>query len=149
MRFVLLSLAVLGAGGCAKHAVDAVGEMRARACAADAAGFFSHVDREEMIRTTEAASKNKYEASLAKLDPAAKAAARQRLHEAALTAVDDTCRIWEYDIKRGPASDLCRMEIVESSEAGDTASVRVRNPADLHWRMARHGRRWFFVGGGD
>lgn len=149
MRFVVVSLVVLAAGGCAKHATDAVSEMRARACAGDAAGFASHVDREEMVRTTEADAQKKMEPSFAKLDPAARAAARERFHNSMVTTIDDTFRIWEYDIKRGSASDLCHMEIVDSSEVGDTAHVRVRNPAEVTWRMARRGGRWLLVGAGD
>ena len=120
----------------------------ARASAGDPAGFANHVDRAELVRTTEADGQ-KMEPSFATLDPGARAAARERFHNSMVTAIDDTFRIWEYDIKRGSASDLCHMAIVDSSEVGDTAHVRVRNPAEVTWRMARRGGRWLLVGAGD
>jgi hypothetical protein len=155
MRFVLLSLVVLGAGGCAKHAVDAgkhavdaVEEMRARACAGDATGFFSHVDRNEMTRMSVAAATKQSQATFARLDPIARAAMWERMHELVLTGIDDAFRQWDFDVKRGSAGDLCHMTIIESSESGDTADVRVKNPTDARWKMARHGDRWFLVGSG-
>jgi hypothetical protein len=153
MRFVLLSLVVLGAGGCAKHGVDAVKEMRALACAGDVAGFFGHVDRKEIVRTAVAEAEKKAEASFAKLDPAAQASAREAFNKRAELAIpsnfDDAFKVWEGDIKRGPASDLCRMSISEISAAGDTAEVHVGAPADRRWSMARRGDRWMLVGVGD
>jgi hypothetical protein len=158
MRFVVpplvLPLLMLGAGGCAKQGVDAVKEMRARACAGDPAGFFSHVDRKEMIRTTQADAEKKAEASFAKLDPAAQAIEREKFHKrvsAIPAAVDDTFTAWEYDIKQGPAGELCRMSVMESSEVEGTADVHVRtlSTGDRRWRMARTGDRWLLVGVGD
>jgi hypothetical protein len=143
---------VLGASGCAKHGVDAVKEMRARACAADAAGFFAHIDREAISRQILAHAQKKAEASFAELAPAAQAAARERFRKwvdsGLPTAVNDTFAIWEGDIKRGPASDLCRMSVMESSEVGDTANVYVSIPSegDWRWKMARHGDRWLLAG---
>ncbi|HVU49989.1 MAG TPA: hypothetical protein VHL80_04850 [Polyangia bacterium] len=148
-RFVLLALVMLGAGGCAKHAVDAVKDMRARACAGDAAGFFAHVDRDGLVQAARAGAEKKAEASLAELDPAAQAAARQKLPDrverVAQTSVSDTFTTWRYEIGRGPAGDLCRMSIMESSEADHTADVHVKDPADFHWKMARRGDRWLLV----
>ena len=153
VRFVLLSLVVLGAGGCAKRGVDAVKEMRARACAGDAAGFFNHVDRQEIIRTAIAEATRKAELSIAKLDPVAQAAARESFHKRVEptipTVFNDAFTEWEYDIKRGTASDLCRLSITESSEVDDMADVHVRTPAERRWTMARHGDRWSLVRIGD
>jgi len=155
-RLVLATFVVLGASGCAKHGVDTVKEMRARACAADPAGFLSHVDREEFARTTRATFEKRAEASIAKLDPADQAAAREKFDKsadaAAKTRVDDTFTTWEYDIKtHGPESEPCRLSILDSSETGDAADVRVTTPAtgDRHWRMARSGGRWRLVSVGD
>jgi hypothetical protein len=150
MRFVLLSLVVLGVGGCAKHGVDAVKEMRARACAADAAGFVAHIDRGAITRQIVGGAQKKAEASFAELDPAAQAAARERFRKWADSgsAVNDTFEVWEGDIKRGPASDFCHMSILESSEVGDTATVHViiPNGGEWRWKMARNGDRWLLAG---
>jgi hypothetical protein len=156
MRLVLVALLVLGASGCAKHGVDAVKEMRARACAGDPAGFLSHVDRAEFSRSTRGIFEKTAEAKIAKLDPAEQAAAREKFNknvDAAVQArVDDTFAVWEHDIKtQGPESELCHVTIVESSEAGNTADVHVSTPAtgDRRWTLARSGDRWLLVRVGD
>ncbi|HTA18707.1 MAG TPA: hypothetical protein VK989_05415 [Polyangia bacterium] len=154
MRFVLLALVVLGAGGCAKHGVDAVKAMRARACAGDAAGFFDHVDRQEMIRLIRAQAEQKAEVAFADLDPVARAAKREnfRAHvdSSITTSVNDTFTVWAYDIKQGSTSDLCGMSIMESSEVDGAVDVHVRSLAagDRHWRMTRHEDRWLLAGVG-
>jgi hypothetical protein len=156
MRFVLVSLLVLGASGCAKHGVDTVKEIRARACAGDAAGVFSHIDREEFSRSTRDIFEKRAEASFTKLDPAEQAAAREKFKKnvdgAVQARVDDTFAAWEHDIKtRGPESELCHLTIVESREAGNTADVHVRTPAtgDRQWRMIRSRDRWLLARVGD
>jgi hypothetical protein len=151
MRIVLLSLLVLGAGGCAKHGVDAVKDMRAHACAGDAAGFLERVDRKEFTRSTRAQWEKKAEASIAKLDPGEQAAERAKFQrgadQAVATAVEDTFVAWASDIKRGSGSDVCQMSVLESSEVDNTADVHVRTPVmrDQHWTMVRHGDRWSLV----
>ena len=96
------------------------------------------------------------EDSIAKLDPAARAAERAKFNkgvdQAVGTAVNDTFTNWEYDIKtHGPESELCRLSIVESSEADDTADVHVRTPAtgDRQWRLVRSAGRWLLARIGD
>jgi hypothetical protein len=152
-RFLLLSLVVLGAGGCAKHGVDAVKEMRALACAGDVAGFFAHVDQKELIRNAVAEAEKKAEASFAKLEPAAQAAARKNFHERVEPAIppvfSEAFVVWEHDVKQGQAGELCHMSIMGSTEAGDTADVHVGTPAEGHWRVARRGDRWLLVRAGD
>jgi hypothetical protein len=150
-RFVLPLLVVLGAGGCAKHGIDAVKEMRARACAGDAAGFFNHVDREGFARATRAYREQRAEAKIAQLAPAEQVAAREKfsknVDENVQTAVNDTFTAWQYDIKQGPAGELCRMSIMESSEVDGTADVHVKSISmgDQQWTMARSGDRWSLV----
>jgi hypothetical protein len=146
MRFILLSLLVLGAGGCAKHGIDTVKDMRASACAGDSTGFFNHVDRTELARMIRARVVRKAQVELARPDPSAQANFDKRVDAVVATSLNDTFAIWEHEIKRGPAGDLCLMSIMESSEVGDTADVHVRNPADYRWKMARQGDRWMLVG---
>jgi hypothetical protein len=95
-------------------------------------------------------------ASIAKLDPTEQAAARDKFNKnvdgAARARVDDTITIWEHDIKTlGPQSELCRLTIMDSSEAGSTADVHVNTPAtgERHWGMARTGDRWLLGRVGD
>lgn len=149
---LVLTVACLSLFGCGKHAIDAVRRMRDSACAGNSAAFFAHVDRKEIANAALAKARDDFEPSLLKLGPIERVAATEafegRVKDQIPAGVQETLTEWEENIKqRGPASHLCRMSVVDSSEVESTADVHVVTPTgkDHHWRMAKVGSDWLLV----
>lgn len=151
-KSLTLSITLLGLSlaGCQQPAINAVKDMRARACAADPAGFFSRVDRTAIIEAYERRAKASEEEAAAKLDPLQAAAYRQGFESRTgrlRNVIQEMFTKWEDEIKRGDASDFCRMSVMEAREVENAADVYVRTPSgnDKVWRLSRFGQRWLLV----
>lgn len=136
--------------GCQQSAMNAVKDMRARACAADPAGFFAVVDRTAITEAYKRRAKTTEEEAASKLDPVQAAAFRQGFESRIgrlQNVLQEMFTKWEDDIKRGDASDLCRMSVIDGHEVENSADVHVRTPSgnDKSWRLSRFGRRWLLV----
>lgn len=136
--------------GCQQSAVTAVKDMRARACAADPSGFFAFVDRTAITEVYKQRARNVGEEAASKLNPIQAAAYRQGFESrigGIQNVVQEMFTQWEDDIKRGDASNLCRMSVIDAHEVENSADVHVRTPSgkDRSWRLSRFGRRWLLV----
>lgn len=136
--------------GCQQAAINAVKDMRARACAADPAGFFAVVDRTAVIEAYKRRAKAAAEEAASKLDPVQATAFRQGFESrigGLQNVIQEMFTKWEDDIKKGDASDLCRMSVIDAHEVENSADVHVRTPSgnDKSWRLSRFGRRWLLV----
>lgn len=145
-----IALLGLSLAGCQQSAIETVKDMRARACGADPAGFFSRVDRTAIIESYERRAKASEEEAAAKLDPL-QAVAYRRGFESRIgglkNVIQEMFTKWEDEIKRGEASDFCRMSVMEAREVENSADVYVRTPSgnDKVWRLSRFGKRWLLV----
>lgn len=136
--------------GCQQSAITAVKDMRARACGADPAGFFAFVDRTAITEAYKKRAKATEEEAASKLDPIQAAAFRQGFEsklDGLQQVIHEMFTKWEDDIKKGEASDLCRMSVIDAHEVENAADVHVRTPSgsDKTWRLSRFGRRWLLV----